>query len=32
MDHEAKKSIDEIFPRVRLASQAALQELAIDVR
>jgi hypothetical protein len=32
MHHEAQKSIDEVFPSVRLPRQATLQKLAIDIR
>jgi hypothetical protein len=32
MHHQPEEPIDEILPRVRLASQAPLQELPINVR
>jgi hypothetical protein len=32
VDHQAHETIDEIFPRSWLPSQAALEEIAVDLR
>jgi hypothetical protein len=32
MDHEPQEAVHEIFPRARLAIQATLQELSVNVR
>jgi hypothetical protein len=31
MHHEAKETIDEIFPRTRTITQATLQQISVDV-